>query len=416
MQLTSEANSAYRDFLMLTGTRSKDLRSNFFRINPKLLDCLGHKGALDLPLLSQRIKGRNHHGLRVHLKEPPKPRARVAAAKAVRAESHQTSGDPRRDLIGNKAHKIGHRDERALLFCEQGLDIGFLRRLGWMQHVPAFAAEGVSAKLLVIRRAPHVGGDVVLLFENLLRRHRLEGRPVTEAAHEAGALVTAAADLLALTLAPSGWSSFTSGFDGQRRGRGRPRKYGKNKISLAKRAGQQRGWDRVECMQYGKKVLKTIKTFLATWEPVGGVIRVVLVREARGWVAFFCTDPTVTVEQILETMADRGAIEQMFKDVKEIWGAGQQQVRNVYASVGAMVLNLTLYTLVEVWSWSRAASELAERRSAPWDQEERRPSHADKRRAWQREILAEEIQQVLSRGPKAEVFQSLADRLLHIAA
>ncbi len=39
---------------------------------------------------------------------------------------------------------------------------------------------------------------------------------------------------------------------GQRRGRGRPRKYGKNKISLAKRAGQRRGWQTVECTVYGK--------------------------------------------------------------------------------------------------------------------------------------------------------------------
>lgn len=198
--------------------------------------------------------------------------------------------------------------------------------------------------------------------------------------------------------------------------RGRQPIYGKNKISLARRASQQRGWQRVECVQYGKHVVKTIKTFLATWEPVGGVIRVVLVREATGWVAFFCTDATVTAEQILETAADRGAIEQTFKEVKEVWGAGQQQVRGVYANVGAFVLNVTLYTLVEVWSWSRGEKELVDRQSSPWDQEERRPSHADKRRAWQRQILAEEIQQVLPRGPKAREFQALAQRLLNIAA
>jgi hypothetical protein len=139
--------------------------------------------------------------------------------------------------------------------------------------------------------------------------------------------------------------------------RGRLPKYGKNRISLAKRAGQNRGWERVTCMQYRKPVVKTIKTFLATWTPAGGVIRVVLVREPNGWVAFFCTDPNVTAEQILETMADRGAIEQTFRDLKEVWGAGQQQVRNVYASIGAFAVNLTLYTLVEVWSFARAEAE-----------------------------------------------------------
>jgi hypothetical protein len=37
---------------------------------------------------------------------------------------------------------------------------------------------------------------------------------------------------------------------GQRRGRGRPRKYGKHRISLAKRAGQGRGWQTIECTLY----------------------------------------------------------------------------------------------------------------------------------------------------------------------
>ncbi len=54
------------------------------------------------------------------------------------------------------------------------------------------------------------------------------------------------------------------------------------------------------------------------------------------------------VVAILEAMADRGVIEQLFKDVKEVWGAGQQPVRNVYASIGAFTVNLVLYSVVEV--------------------------------------------------------------------
>ena len=37
------------------------------------------------------------------------------------------------------------------------------------------------------------------------------------------------------------------------------------------------------------------------------MIRVVLVQEEDGWLAFFCTDPEATAEEILEAMADRGA-------------------------------------------------------------------------------------------------------------
>ena len=94
----------------------------------------------------------------------------------------------------------------------------------------------------------------------------------------------------------------------RRRGRRGPLPtYGKDKIDLAKRAGHQRGWRPVECVQYGRRVVKTIKTFEATWQPVGGRLRVVIVREHDGWLAYFCTDPRVTAETILEVMADRGA-------------------------------------------------------------------------------------------------------------
>lgn len=192
--------------------------------------------------------------------------------------------------------------------------------------------------------------------------------------------------------------------------------YGKQRLDLAKRAGQQSGWQRVECVQYGKKVVKTIKTFEATWRPAGGRIRVVLVRETDGWLAFFCTDPTIAVAVILETMADRGAIEQMFKDLKEVWGAGQQQVRNVYACLGAWAVNLTLYSVVEAWAWSQSAAALIDRERSPWDTEERRPSHADKRKALQREILQEEIRAVIGRRAEREEFQDLLVRLLDLAA
>jgi DDE superfamily endonuclease len=192
--------------------------------------------------------------------------------------------------------------------------------------------------------------------------------------------------------------------------------YGKDKLDLAKRAGQKRGWQQVTCAQYGGRVVKTIKTFEATWHPAGGRIRVVIVREDDGWLAYFCTDPGVTAVAILEAVADRGAIEQTFKDVKEVWGAGQQQVRNVYASIGAFAVNLTLYSIVEAWAWARAEDEVMDRRRSPWDTEDRRPSHADKRRALQREALREEIQAALRAGPDGEGFQALAARLLEMAA
>ncbi len=59
--------------------------------------------------------------------------------------------------------------------------------------------------------------------------------------------------------------------------RGRPRIYGEDRIDLAKRAGQRRGWSTGTFALYGKPAVKRYKTFLATWRPAGGAIRVVLV-------------------------------------------------------------------------------------------------------------------------------------------
>src|SRR5205085_8432346 len=120
-----------------------------------------------------------------------------------------------------------------------------------------------------------------------------------------------------------------------RRGPGRPRKYGKHRLSLAKRAGHAHGWEQVTCFQYQGEVIKTAKTFLATWAPAGGVIRVVLVRENDRWLAYFCTDPSASVRDVLVAAAGRTAIEQTVKDVKEVEVAGQQQLRSWRANEGA---------------------------------------------------------------------------------
>ncbi len=55
----------------------------------------------------------------------------------------------------------------------------------------------------------------------------------------------------------------------------------------------------------------------------------VLIREEHGWLALFCTDAAASVQEIIEAFADRATIEQDFHDVKEVWGAGQQQVQHM---------------------------------------------------------------------------------------
>ena len=203
---------------------------------------------------------------------------------------------------------------------------------------------------------------------------------------------------------------------GQRRGRGRPRKYGKNRLSLAKRTGQQRGWKTIACIVYGEAVTKTYKTFLATYPPVGGVIRVVLVKEDHGWYAFFCTDPNASVKEILEAFADRATIEQDFHDVKEVWGSGQQQVRNIWTNLAVYNLNLWMHTLVELWAWNKSHDELCERSASPWDDATRRPSHANRRKALRGHILRNELSAIANTWSLPTKIIELAKSLMALVA
>jgi hypothetical protein len=200
------------------------------------------------------------------------------------------------------------------------------------------------------------------------------------------------------------------------KGPGRPPKYGKQAISLAKRAAHPRGWQQAEFVLYGKKVAKTFKSFLATYPVVGGLIRVVVVREESGWVAYFCTDPEASVEQILKAVADRSAIEQDFHDLKEVHGVGQQQVRHIFANVAVYHLNMWLHTLIELWAWEQPAKKLRDRSESPWDDADRRPSHADRRNALRRECIRETFSATEALAALSRKSRALVDRLIKLVA
>jgi hypothetical protein len=91
-------------------------------------------------------------------------------------------------------------------------------------------------------------------------------------------------------------------------------------------------------------------------------------------------------------------------------------VRFLWASVGAFHVCLWTFTLTEAWAWGRSADELVDRSASPWDSPLRRPSHADKRRAWRRALLGEEIRAALRPGVTEEEIQATAERLLSLAA
>jgi hypothetical protein len=200
------------------------------------------------------------------------------------------------------------------------------------------------------------------------------------------------------------------------RRRGRPRKYGAKRVHLARRAAHPSGWETLDCFLYGRAVTKTIKTFLAAYRPADGVIRVVIVKEADGCPCFFCTDPQATPREIVEAFADRAAIEQDFHDVKEVWGAGQQQVRNIWTNLAAFNLNLWVHTLVECWAWNKPAETIRNRQDSPWDDAERRPSHADRRKALRHATLQNEYLAISPAHRRSSKIRDLYQRLLQLAA
>ena len=109
------------------------------------------------------------------------------------------------------------------------------------------------------------------------------------------------------------------------------------------------------------------------------------------------------------------SIEQTNKDVKEVEGAGQQQVRNLHSNEGCFNLNVWSYSLVEAWAWEQDEADLVDRSASPWDSQPRRPSHADKRKALQRQVLRQEIDEALAGPPNPERFRELAEKLLALA-
>ncbi len=150
--------------------------------------------------------------------------------------------------------------------------------------------------------------------------------------------------------------------------RGRPRKYGFNRIYLSSRFGHKKGWQSISYVCRGVALLRHCETFLATTSIADGPIGVVIVRFENGeTAAYFSTDLNMSVEIVLEAVAGRWAIEQFFHDTEETWGAGKQQVRNVWSSIACWNLNAWLYALVELECWDTEMNQVVDRSDRQWD-------------------------------------------------
>ena len=201
----------------------------------------------------------------------------------------------------------------------------------------------------------------------------------------------------------------------RQKGRGRPRQYGP-RLDAAKRAGQNRGWKKETFLLYGKQVEKQFKLFPAMLRSAGVEVLVMLVRNDKSWVMFFTTKLDATARDILETYAQRASIEQVFHDLKEVHGTGQAQVRNLWANVGAFHVTLWLFTLIELWGWKRSRRQLVDRAQSPWDDSQRRPSHADRRNALKSKVIRDAFSAAVVSMALPKKFITLWNDTLKLAA
>jgi hypothetical protein len=197
---------------------------------------------------------------------------------------------------------------------------------------------------------------------------------------------------------------------------GRPRKYGQ-RIYLSHEAANNSGWFSIYVTVYGRQETKQVKMFKATYRPAGGLVLVLIVREVRdNWRAFMCSNLSATAEEILEAIADRSAVEQNFHDLKEIEGVGQQQTRNFWANVGTFHLNMWVHTMVELWAWNKQACVICNRNDSPWDNVDRRPSHADRCAGLRREVIAKTFFATSAHSRKTRKIMRQFYKLMKLAA
>lgn len=175
---------------------------------------------------------------------------------------------------------------------------------------------------------------------------------------------------------------------------GRPRLRGAvlpKPAALAQSA--QRPWQPCKAHLYGKQRRVYCKTIDAQWYRGSGarLVRVVVVRVDDGAIklrVFVCTDPTLPVATILETYAERWALEVTFRDLKQQLGFADSSARKREAVERTAPFVGYIYATLILWFADNASeSPIAAPPIRPWYPHKRGFSFADILRTAQR-VLA----------------------------
>ena len=91
-------------------------------------------------------------------------------------------------------------------------------------------------------------------------------------------------------------------------------------------------------------------------------------------------------------------------------------MRNIWTNLAVYNLNLWMHTLVELWAWNRPAEALVDRSDSPWDDVQRRPSHANRRKALRQHILRNELSNITTIWSLPRKIIQLTESLVALAA
>ena len=90
--------------------------------------------------------------------------------------------------------------------------------------------------------------------------------------------------------------------------------------------------------------------------------------------------------------------------------------RNIWTNFAVYNLNLWMHTLVELWAWDKSGRQLVDRRDSPRDDAERRPSHANRRKAFRQTIMQNELSAVTTAWSFPRRILQLTKNLMAMAA
>lgn len=202
-------------------------------------------------------------------------------------------------------------------------------------------------------------------------------------------------------------------------GRGRPRSKGCRLPSPRQLAADDSApWLAEVVRIYDHEVRLLTKTQIGLWYTVTGtcLVRMVVTRDPKGRIedrAYFITEATVTVEQVIVSYSHRRSQEVLHRNLKQYLGLDDPQngwwrhpakqrrddrrpgpaahpTRGAKAATRTVPFILVVYAIVEIWylSHGHPADDVARaRRRGPWNVKKHEPSFADMLAAARREIL-----------------------------